>query len=248
MARVAEREVLSLDDPAVLDPAVLDGAVLDAAVLDPRGVHQLAAELHDGLCQQLFAAELELHELRCLPDLSPAAREVVERLGRRLATGSGQLRSVLLATLAVEAPLAAAPGVVDGAAELLESFGRLHPIRTSLVLQGSGGKPAVDAAAVLVRAVREGLANIGKHASATRVSVTIRRSRRSWTVEINDDGAGDPACIRNRAVGSRSFGLTSLGTDAARVGGALTLAASPELGGLQLRVCVPVAVAPDLAR
>lgn len=219
----------------------LQALPFEACVPAPdTGVHQLAAELHDGLSQELFAAELELHELRLLPDLSPAARESIERVRARVSAGSAQLRSALLAALAGDCSGLPVPAVVDGVAELLDCFGRIHQIETSMQLEGEGPKPTPVAASVLLRAVREGLANVGKHADATRVAVLVRRGRRQWAVEVNDDGPGDPQAVRRAAAAARSFGLSSLGSDAARVGGRLTFAMSPQLRGLQLRVVVPV--------
>ena len=68
----------------------------------------------------------------------------------------------------------------------------------------------------------------------------LHRGRRWWSVQVDDNGGGDPDAVRSSAAQSRSFGLSSLDADAARVGGRLRIAAAPALGGVRLEVAVPV--------
>lgn len=210
-------------------------------------LHELASTLHDGLSQELFAAELDLHELRCRSDLPADAREIVERIDARLRSGSVQLRSALIGALTSEqAPPAAPSGdrsalaLVADARAMLEEFADRHRIATALQVAGSGTRIEDRPARVLRRAAQEGLANVGKHAAASRVHVALHRGRRWWSVQVDDDGEGDPAQVRSSALQLRSFGLSSLETDVARVGGRLSICLAPSLGGVRLHVAVPV--------
>jgi signal transduction histidine kinase len=208
-------------------------------------VRALAEALHDGLSQQLFAAELDLHELRGRTDLPDDVRVVLDRLGTRLTVGAQQLRAALLSVLAAE------PGeyrpcrptaLPDAVHELTDAFAACQPtVATSVRVSGDGPEPDQAVGRVLLRAVREGLANVAKHAGAHRVLVVLRRERTSCTVEVHDDGCGDPAELRDSAAQLRSFGLYSLMGDAARVGGRLAVTSSPELSGILLAATVPVA-------
>lgn len=208
------------------------------------GLHELAVALHDGVTQDLFAAELDVHELRCRTDLPAEVCEAIERIQARLRAGSAQLRSALVEALAdrpASAPaVAPALSLVADAETMLQEFGGRHRIDTALSVGGSGSRIEQHPARVLRRAVQEGLANVGKHAAASRVQLALHRGSRWWSVQLDDDGAGDPAVVRRRAAEIRSFGLSSLDVDVARVGGRLTIAAAPGLGGLRLRVAVPV--------
>jgi signal transduction histidine kinase len=204
-------------------------------------VRKLAEQLHDGLSQQLFAAELDLHELRSRNDLPDEVRATLDRLGERLTEGNRQLREALLSVLAAEATDAPLAPLPDALTELTDAFAAGRPgVATSVQVTGEGPEPDLPAGQVLLRTVREGLANVTKHAGAARVLVVLRRGRACWTVEVHDDGCGDPAELRASAEQLRSFGLYSLMGDAARVGGRLALAASPELAGILLAVTVPV--------
>lgn len=216
--------------------------------VSPRAA-ALAAELHDGVSQHLFAAELDLHDLLGR-DLDPVVREVVERIGRHVEAGSRELRTALfgmVATSAAEAPGRAGPGLLTARiADLVSMFRDRHGLAVSLHLdgEGDGAEPAPDAARVLYRTAREGLTNVVKHANGGRALVALSRGRASWTVEVHDSGDGNPETVARHAVEARSFGLFSLLNDATRVGGRLRFGASPELSGLQLCVSVPAGDAP----
>jgi signal transduction histidine kinase len=217
----------------------------DPFISDDRGVlpdvRMLAETLHDGLSQQLFAAELDLHELRLRNDLPDEVRVVLDRLGDRLTLGSRQLREALLSVLVAEDGEVRSAPLPEALRELSDGFAAGRPeVAISVQVIGDGPEPAEPACRVLLRAVREGLANVAKHAGAHHVLVVLRRGRRWWTVEVHDDGCGDPARLQAGAVQLNSFGLYSLMGDAARVGGRLTLVASPELSGVLLAVTVPV--------
>jgi len=119
--------------------------------------------------------------------------------------------------------------------------GRLVPEPTRLVTIGSGPEPVGAAREVAVRAVREGLANARKHAVATRASVTVRRGRRWWKVDVDDDGIGDEHTLRGYMTDTSggSYGLRSLALESARAGGRLWITSAPGLGGIRLSVSVP---------
>jgi signal transduction histidine kinase len=203
-------------------------------------VHLLAAELHDGLSQQLFAAELDIHELRCTPGLSPEVHRVLDRLASRLEIGSKELRGALFKMLEAEREQEDLLAVTDRIRDAIADFRARHAGTATLEVEGTGPEPGTAASRLLLRTVREGLANVAKHAEASAALVVLRRGRRWWTVEVHDDGTGDPALVRDSVAGATSFGLYSLVNEASRVGGRLWVERAPGLGGVQLNVSVPV--------
>lgn len=206
----------------------------------------LAAELHDGVSQHLFAAGLDLHELRRLPGLGPEAKLAVDRLADRIEAGARDLRVVLLAMLGPDSPVPAlAPGALcDRLAEVVTEIRAANPdLVIDLNVQGNAAEPGEAAAHLLVRAVREGLLNVVKHAGAVRAQVVVGRSRRRWTVEVHDDGhddgRGDAVTVGEGMASACSVGLASLGREAARLGGRAWIGQSPDLAGVRLKVAVP---------
>lgn len=219
-------------------------AVTTSSSVPESAVHLLAAELHDGLSQHLFAAELDVHELRCMPGLPGEVLEVLERLAQRLEMGSKELRGALFKMLEAEREQDEHAAVQERMRECVAEFQDGHGCDTRVQIEGSGPEPEAAAARLLLRAVREGLANVAKHARASQVLVVLRRGRRWWTVEVHDDGAGDPDAVARCASEATSFGLFSLDAESARIGGRLWLSRAPGLGGVQLNVSVPVGAGP----
>jgi signal transduction histidine kinase len=208
---------------------------------------RIAAALHDGVTQQLFVATLEIAELRAGGDLDDAVMAVVDRVADRLGTALQQLRTALVEIASGGVPDDRGPqqsdeSVVDRIRRLLGGIGAAGGPTPDLDVTGEGPEPDVAQADLLVRAVREGVANAGHHGKATQVIVHLRRGGSWWTVEIDDDGVGDVAVVRRilRSDRSRSFGLPSLAKECARVGGRIWVSAAPRLHGLRLGVAVPL--------
>lgn len=201
----------------------------------------LAADLHDGLSQHLFAAAMDLDEVRALPGLPAGAEEILARLAERLGSSANELRTTLVAMLAAEpAARAADPASLrEAVAAAVADFAADHPIEVDLRIGGDGPEPDLISARLLIRAVREGLANVAKHAAASRAAVVLHRGMRMWAVDVCDDGTGQPDAIAALLSPPTTFGLASLAHEAARLGGHLGIYVAPALGGIQLRVSVP---------
>ncbi|MEV4731863.1 histidine kinase [Saccharopolyspora sp. NPDC049426] len=214
----------------------------ELAALIERG--RIAADLHDGVTQQLFAAGLDIRELT-QTDLPPDAREVVQRLSNRIDCGSRQLRAALFEVAREQRARDSDRSVMDAVRDHLDDFLERCDVATDLEERGDGPDPVGLSRQLVLRTVREGLGNIAKHADATQAMVILRRGRAWWTVEVLDDGVGEPSDVRIDLVHHKlsSFGLQSLANDAQRIGGRLWVSRAPGLGGLRVSVSVPVSQA-----
>jgi len=176
---------------------------------------RIERNLHDGAQQRLLALSfaLRLAQSRAGGDaaltaaLGEAAQELKEALAelRELAQG---LHPAILTRSGLAAAVRAAARRAQVPAEVTEAPEERFP-------------PDLEAAAYYV--VSEALANAGKHASATRARVSIRRSGRVLRVEVADDGVGgaDPAA---------GSGLTGLADRVAALGGTLQVTSPPGAG------------------
>ncbi|OJG06098.1 nitrate/nitrite sensor protein NarQ [Pseudonocardia autotrophica] len=213
---------------------------------------RISADLHDGVAQLLFAAALDVEELRS--ELGAAAPPPVTAtltdLGDRLNEATGQLRHAVRrlaegwqAGARYGGPLTDSSiyRTVASAVERARSDG----IVADLTVHGSGPEPGPEGAALLLRTVREGMANVQKHAAANVVSVVLRCSASWWTVEVADDGDGDSRAIRRtlRSALALSFGLASLQADATQLGGRLWVDQDLRLGGVVVGIAVPTTTA-----
>jgi signal transduction histidine kinase len=199
---------------------------------------RLAAELHDGTLQDLFAAQLDLDEALEEPVLWGPARDCVERAASRVRDGATRARALLLALGDPDSPMpppALAPtpepappqraGSDEAVRDCVSRFQRRSHIDIDLLL----------------RVLHEGLANVVKHAEARRASVRVQRGPAQWVVEVHDDGTGDPRHMRAALASRRSaaFGLHSLREDARDAHGQLWAGRSRPLGGAVLGAATP---------
>lgn len=81
------------------------------------------------------------------------------------------------------------------------------------------------------RVVQEALNNVAKHASATRVDVSLKSSTDGLRLIIADNGAGfDVQELRNRASGRSGFGLRSMRERVEATGGTFYIKSAPGNG------------------
>jgi signal transduction histidine kinase len=181
-------------------------------------------DLHDGAQQRLLTLSLALHTAR--RQLGNGEQSLVadtlKRSGQELAQAIEELRELargIHPTVLTDAGLAPAVAALAGRAAVPVDVAVAEELYPS----------TVEATAYFV--VSEALANVTKHACATRAGVTAVRVGRMLHVEVCDDGRGgvDPA---------RGSGLSGLQDRVSAVGGALELESAPG-GGTVVRVDLP---------
>ena len=239
----SEREPIAalVHDPAVLDDPVLLEAAARAMQLAAENA-RLQADVRSRL------AELEASRRRIVAageaereDLEQRLHDGAERLLEQLA---GQLRSGRLAARVPETrgriELAEAR-LADALVELRELAAGLYPrivserglegalgllaerspVPVSLTVSAGRLPPEVEAVAYFV--CSEALANIAKHASASRVAVSVGSDDGSVDVTVADDGVGgaDPAL---------GTGLRGLADRIEALGGTLRVESEPGHG------------------
>jgi signal transduction histidine kinase len=242
--REAQPVAALVHDPAVIDDPGLREAVASAAQLAAANA-RLQAEV------RAQVAELRASRMRILA----AGDEERRRLERRLHHGAEQRLEALAERLRatrlsgrtqdgaerldrIEAQLARAldelrqlahglhPRVLAeaGLAGALASLAEQAQVRVEVVAPAAKLPAEVEAVAYFLSS--EALANIAKHASASRVSVSVTSGDGRVRVEVEDDGLGgaDPA---------RGTGLRGLADRVEALGGTLHVE-SPADGGTRL--------------
>jgi two-component system nitrate/nitrite sensor histidine kinase NarX len=90
----------------------------------------------------------------------------------------------------------------------------------------------------VIHIVREALANVRRHAQATRVWMRIQQVNGEACFTVEDDGCGfDPAAV----AGEHHLGLTIMQARAERSGGHLTIDSAPH-AGTRITLCLPLGV------
>ncbi|WP_236654405.1 sensor histidine kinase [Streptacidiphilus anmyonensis] len=203
----------------------------EAGVMDER--QRMAGEIHDTIAQGLTGIVTQL-EAAAHADHDPERRARHRDLARRLAK-----ESLAEARRSVQAlrpgPLAEAQ-LPEAVREMADRWAQTSglPVRVEV----TGGPvpllPAVEV--VLFRVAQEGLANIAKHAAASRAGVTLSYTDEVVLLDVVDDGVG----FRPGAGGGESYGLTAMRQRLRQIGGSLEIESSPG-EGTALSAQAPVA-------
>lgn len=193
---------------------------------------RLAREIHDALAQGFTSVLMLLQAAEAALDRGdePSARRQLALAEPAARDGLAEARS-LIASLAPlhlqDAPLASAVARVCD--ELSARFG----FTASFRLEGDPGRLAHNAEIVLLRAVQEALANVGRHAAAGSAEVTLSFGPDEATIEVSDDGVGfEPGR-------TEGFGLAQLRARAGQMGGRAEVTSSPG-AGTRVKVAVPL--------
>jgi signal transduction histidine kinase len=185
-------------------------AAVDSAEAERRRIER---DLHDGAQQRLVALAANLGAAREKLDEDPAeGREMVVTAHEEAKAALAEIRDLVRGIH----PVILEDRGLDAA---LSAVVARSPVPVSLDVQVTERPPpAVESAAYFV--VNEALANIARHARATRAHVSIARAGNRLVVEVRDDGIGgaDP---------TRGSGLQGLQDRVAGLGGTMYVISPP---------------------
>jgi signal transduction histidine kinase len=193
---------------------------LQQAALEGERI-RLAAEVHDGLAQDLAVAmrELALLGAEPSPDVAAASRA---RLEEAVASAHAVVRSQLRTLVR--------PGRRDALGPAVEEICRRFAERglpvTILVDDAAPLVPA-DRMTVALRVLSEALANAERHAAAGRVDVEVASRDDRLTLAIGDDGRG---FVPPGEEDAGHLGIRLMHERARAAGGLLTVSSSPRSG------------------
>jgi signal transduction histidine kinase len=197
------------------------GAV-DAADAERRRIER---DLHDGAQQRLVSLAMNLGLARATmsEDLGEPARKVLREAHEEAKQALVELRELVRGLH----PVVLEDRGLDAA---LSGVAARSPVPVHLTVDVPE-RPAPTIEAVGYFIVSEALANVAKHAKATRAEVDVRRVEHILRISITDDGIGG-------ADASRGTGLTGLAQRAASVDGVFRII-SPQGGPTMIRVELP---------
>jgi signal transduction histidine kinase len=189
--------------------------------------HRIARDLHDSVSQTLFSIVLQTKTAeRGLHDGLNGLRLVGTALGAIAdLTRSAQDEMRTLIFQQGRDPIE--NGLVVALNDHAQHLGARDPI--TITVHGPSERLPVPAAAEgqLFAIGREALANVVRHAEATVASVRITNGDGRVSMEIKDNGHGFDA---DAAGSAGHFGLDSMRSRAAEIGGVLTITSDPRRG------------------
>jgi signal transduction histidine kinase len=202
-------------------------AVLDVEASELRRIER---DLHDGAQQRLVSLTIDLSLAAERIDDDPAAARGLVLEAR------DQARAALAEIRDLVRGIAPAILLDRGLVPAISSLAARAPIPTAVVSTLPDGirlADSIERAAYFV--VAESLANVAKHATATRCEVRVLAEERGLVVETWDDGAGGASVVPGG-------GLAGLAGRVEALDGTLVVA-SPEGGPTTVRAEIPVSAA-----
>ncbi len=201
---------------------------------------RISLELHDQVGQILTAVKMNLHVLQKMSTARDVLRTIDENL-KVVDEACDQVRDLS----------------VDLRPLLLDDFGLVVAVRWYLDRQAKKSGMPVDFVSLSLseddrfsasletacfRIVQEGVTNIMRHASASRITVKLERSGSDLILIIRDNGSGfDVKAVRGNATGAATLGLRGMEERAQAVGGTLTIDSAP--GRTQICASFPLTTA-----
>ncbi|TCC66043.1 sensor histidine kinase [Kribbella pittospori] len=211
------------DENAALQAQLLVQA-REAGIADER--RRLAAEIHDTIAQGLTGIIAQLQAVATTAD-HEAAREHVDRATELARHSLGEARRSVhnLAPTGLSYD-----GLPEALRKTVDQWAARTGVRTEFTLTGTAEHLHGEVSATLLRITQEALANVSKHAAATRVGVTLSFMDDEVTLDIRDDGKGfEPMALPARS-STGGFGLEGMRARAERIAGSLTVEAEPGSG------------------
>jgi signal transduction histidine kinase len=195
----------------------------EAGVLDER--QRMAREIHDTLAQELAAMIRQLQaadRVRAQPEQWQHHMDQVQLLARR--SLSEARRSVQALR---PAPLEKSR-LPDAIAEMARAWSQTSGVNLTVDTTGTPVPLITGIEVALFRVAQEALANVAKHARASRVGITLSYLDDVVLLDIRDDGAGFSAPASPRA--DSGYGLGTMRQRLLGVGGTLEIESGPGEG------------------
>jgi two-component system, NarL family, sensor histidine kinase DevS len=200
-----------------IENARLHSNVRRMAVLEER--ERFGMDLHDGVIQSIYGVGLEIENARNLLKENPKVsdqklKDAIEGLNRTI-------RDIRTYILDLRPRQLRGESLIEGLGRLVSEFRQNS--KTEATLAGPKDNltdmPPINAMA-LFHICQEALANIAKHANASKVTIDLWTTNDRVLLEVHDNGKGFDLGNANKTVG---HGLANMQTRMSNVGGDLDI-------------------------
>lgn len=196
----------------------------------------LARELHDQIIQDLLSYNYQLEEIEN-EMVGESQSQELEKIRHGLRQAVGSLRQVCSD---LRPPTIDSHGLSAAIRSLAHQWSEQFGIPVDLEVDPALGRLPEAIELSVFRIVQEGLSNVRKHAVASRVTLSLRRTHTaSLVVQLADDGCGLRTPINLATLSEQKhFGLVGISERVSLLGGTLQFT-SPPGGGLVLQIEIP---------
>ncbi|CCH30301.1 sensor histidine kinase [Actinosynnema sp. NPDC047251] len=185
----------------------------EAGVLDER--QRLAGEIHDTLAQGFTGIITQLQ----------AVDEPSRRVDTALRLARENLAEARRSVHALRPPALEDANLPDALVEVASGWTDQTGVPASVATTGAARPLHPEVEVALLRTAQEALSNVAKHASASRVGLTLSYMEDVVTLDVRDDGTGfDPGRE------TEGYGLVGMRQRVSRLAGALAVESEPGAG------------------
>jgi signal transduction histidine kinase len=195
---------------------------------------RLSRELHDETAQTLSAVKLEIGMLR-----EGAEAGVVHRLDHVLHLVDDGIRGIRRVMNDLRPALLDDLGLMPAIESLASDVRERGDLAVEVRLPDAVPRLPPEAELALFRAAQEALANVVRHASATRVTVSIEVNGELLRLTVTDDGRGLGTTPAGASDPEHQLGLAGMRERIAALGGRASVATANR-GGVTVSVELPI--------
>ena len=198
----------------------------EAGVTDER--QRMARDIHDTLAQSLAGILTQLQAAEH-PGVEASTRR--RHLGNAMELARDGLTEARRTVNALGPDLLTPGRLPDAIGEVARRWSEVTGVDAALTTTGDARPMHADVEVTLLRAAQEALANVGKHAQATRVVLTLSYMEDLVTLDVRDDGVGFvPNGAPRAGSADGGFGLAGMRHRVQRLAGRLEIESEPGAG------------------
>jgi len=214
----------------------------EAGVSDER--RRMAREIHDTLAQGLTGIITQLQAAQSLGAGGAGTEAGARHIDAAVSLARESLTEARRSVQALTPEPLVGARLPDAVQDVAERWSVLHEVPVAFTTTGTARTVRPDIEVALLRTAQEALANVAKHAGASRVGLTLSYMEDLVTLDVRDDGVG---FLTVNGTGPRrprdahgGFGLGTMRQRIEEVGGRLEIEAEPG-SGTAISAAVPVA-------
>jgi signal transduction histidine kinase len=185
---------------------------------------RIAAELHDGVLQQITVLSLLLGTVKRQVLSESELKARVNEVQKRLIEVGSDIRQL---SHELHPPVLHESGLAGALTSYCKEFHNAHGIPVCCDVDASVSELSVAAALCLYRIAQEALGNVAKHSQARGVEVRLTRSAGRVCLCVRDDGAG---FVPDQVGDSAGLGLISMRERVRPLNGTLEFESEPGHG------------------
>jgi signal transduction histidine kinase len=197
----------------------------EAGVLEER--QRMAREIHDTLAQGLTGI---ITQLEAVQQAGPASSDWERRIGTAARLARHSLSEARRSVRAVRPEPLENTRLPEAVADVAGQWSADNGVSAEVTTTGTVLALHPELEVTLLRVAQEALANVAKHAGASRVGITLSYMEDVVSLDIRDDGVGFQPEQRQAPSPAGGFGLTGMQQRVRRLAGSLAIESEPGHG------------------